>query len=61
MDEHATSIEYVPYNGGYPFRSKCACGWRSKTYAATHAAEAMGQDHLDNPVSSPYRTLVLPL
>jgi hypothetical protein len=49
MQYHKTRVEYVPYSGGYPYRSVCSCGWRSKTYAATHAAEAMAQDHLDHP------------
>lgn len=49
MEYHNTDTEYVPYHGGYPFRSTCSCGWKSKTYAAIHAAEAMAQEHLKHP------------
>ena len=47
--EHVTKIEYVSYHGGYPFRATCRCGWMSKTYAATHAAQIMADDHLAHP------------
>jgi len=48
-DAHGTAIEYVSYHGGYPYRAVCACGWKSKCYAATHAAQTMADDHLLNP------------
>lgn len=46
---HGTKIEYVSYHGGYPFRAVCDCGWKSKCYAATHAAQIMADDHLTHP------------
>jgi hypothetical protein len=46
---HQTKIEYVPYNGGYPFRATCVCGWKSKTYAANHAAQTMADEHISDP------------
>lgn len=55
--QHTTKIEYVPYNGGYPFRATCQCGWKSKTYAADHAAKVMAEDHILNP-TQPNRTVL---
>lgn len=42
------SIEFTAVvNHGYPYRAVCAgCGWRSKPYAATHAAAIMADDHV---------------
>lgn len=47
--DHQTKVEYVSYHGGYPFRATCICGWRSKTYAATHAAQTMAEEHVNDP------------
>jgi hypothetical protein len=44
---HEISVGWVPNNHGYPFRADCSCGWQSRTYAATHAAKAMGDDHVE--------------
>ncbi|AER26154.1 hypothetical protein SSEA_SKINNY_161 [Mycobacterium phage Skinny] len=43
--DHFFTVVWVPNNHGYPFRAECSCGWQSATYAAEHAAEAMGADH----------------
>ena len=46
---HQTKVEYVSYHGGYPFRSTCVCGWKSKTYVSTDAAQMMADEHVANP------------
>lgn len=33
---------------GYPYRAHCRCGWVSKSYVSTHAAELMGFEHAEN-------------
>lgn len=58
LPPHGTQIEYVSYHGGYPFRATCWCGWKSKTYAAIHAAELMAQDHLAHPAEKNRTVLV---
>jgi hypothetical protein len=46
--EHAVTVGATAgLNHGYPYRAVCSCGWRSNTYAAEHAAQTMGDDHLD--------------
>jgi hypothetical protein len=42
---HVTTIATVRNNHGYPYRATCSCGWQSNTYAATHAAQTMADDH----------------
>jgi len=42
---HTITVAWVPNNHGYPYRATCSCGWQSNTYAAKHAAQAMGDDH----------------
>jgi len=46
---HGTEIEYRSYHNGYPFRATCWCGWKSKHYAAAHAAQIMADEHLADP------------
>jgi hypothetical protein len=58
MEHTIWRVEYVPYAGGYPFRAVCSCGWRSKTYAAIHAAQTVGEDHVQSPDRN--RTVLLP-
>jgi len=41
---HATTVARSGGHG-YPYRAECACGWSSKSYAATHAAAQMGAEH----------------
>jgi hypothetical protein len=55
---HDTKIEYVPYHGGYPFRATCLCGWKSKTYAATHAAQTMADEHVSHPARTNFSVLL---
>ena len=43
---HSVEVAWVPNNHGYPYRATCSCGWRSNTYAATHAAQSMAEDHV---------------
>ena len=44
---HATTVARSGGHG-YPYRAECACGWSSKSYAATHAAAHMGAEHLNH-------------
>lgn len=46
VTEHVVGVVRVYNNHGYPFRAACACGWQSNTYAATHAAQIMADDHV---------------
>lgn len=48
MTKHNVTVGWVPNNHGYPYRATCECGWKSNTYAATHAAQSMGTDHERN-------------
>lgn len=41
---HTTDVRATGGHG-YPWRAHCTCGWQSKSYAATHAAETMGEEH----------------
>lgn len=58
MPQHGTQVEYVSYHGGYPFRATCWCGWKSKCYAATHAAQIMADEHLADPARKNMTVLV---
>lgn len=43
---HVVTVGWVPNNHGYPYRATCSCGWQSRTYAATHAAQIMADEHV---------------
>jgi hypothetical protein len=43
---HAMTVQWVPHNHGYPYRSTCSCGWQSNTYAAKRAAQLMADEHI---------------
>jgi hypothetical protein len=43
-DHHSVSVKRSGGHG-YPYRAHCDCGWQSKSYAATHAAQTMGAEH----------------
>lgn len=46
---HGTQVEYRSYHYGYPFRATCWCGWKSKHYADTHAAQMVADAHMADP------------
>lgn len=48
---HAVRIARTGAGNGYPHRAECVCGWRSRGYAATHAAADMGRAHMAGEVA----------
>ncbi len=42
---HAVVVRRTDNHHGYPFRAECACGFRSQSYAAAHAAQPFADNH----------------
>lgn len=40
---HETAVEISP--GRYPYRPTCTCGWQTRGYVASHAAQHMADAH----------------